>query len=56
MDDGYIKSGKIINLPDWWVCAGFVRSKIWDTLQGFKERTPIQILMLSILMIPIWKN
>jgi uncharacterized protein len=32
---------KSLNLPDWWVCAGFVRSKIWDTLHGFKERTPI---------------
>jgi hypothetical protein len=32
---------KSLNLPDWWICAGFVRSKIWDTLHGFKERTPI---------------
>jgi uncharacterized protein len=32
---------KSLNLPDWWVCAGFIRSKIWDTLHGFKERTPI---------------
>ncbi|MWC28591.1 nucleotidyltransferase family protein [Paenibacillus sp. MMS18-CY102] len=30
-----------LNLPDWWVCAGFVRSKIWDTLHGFNERTPM---------------
>ncbi len=32
---------KSLNLPDWWVCAGFVRSKIWDVLHGFEERTPI---------------
>ncbi|MDP5277128.1 nucleotidyltransferase family protein [Chengkuizengella axinellae] len=32
---------KLLNLPDWWVCAGFVRSKIWDTLHDFKERTEI---------------
>lgn len=32
---------KSLNLPDWWVCAGFVRSKIWDTLHGYSERTPI---------------
>jgi uncharacterized protein len=36
-----LRAVKSLNLPDWWVCAGFVRSKIWDTLHGFKERTPI---------------
>lgn len=30
-----------LNLPDWWICAGFVRSKIWDTLHGFEKRTNI---------------
>ncbi len=23
-----------LDLPDWWVCAGFVRSKIWDTMHN----------------------
>lgn len=32
---------KLLNLPDWWICAGFVRSKVWDTLHNFSERTPI---------------
>jgi uncharacterized protein len=36
-----LRAVKSLNLPDWWICAGFVRSKIWDTLHGFKERTPI---------------
>ena len=36
-----MKCAKSLNLPDWWICAGFVRSKIWDTLHHFKERTPI---------------
>jgi uncharacterized protein len=31
---------KSLNLPDWWVCAGFVRSKIWDVLHDFEEKTP----------------
>jgi len=31
-----------LNLPDWWVCAGFVRAKIWDTLHGYYERTPME--------------
>jgi hypothetical protein len=34
-----LRASKSLNLPDWWVCAGFVRSKIWDTLHGFNERT-----------------
>jgi uncharacterized protein len=36
-----LKTVKILNLPDWWICAGFVRSKIWDILHDFKERTTI---------------
>ncbi|MDN3018964.1 nucleotidyltransferase family protein [Paenibacillus sp. BSR1-1] len=36
-----LKFARSVNLPDWWVCAGFVRSKIWDTLHDFGERTPI---------------
>ena len=36
-----LRSVRILKLPDWWVCAGFVRSKIWDTLHDFSERTPI---------------
>nr|WP_240035102.1 nucleotidyltransferase family protein [Neobacillus notoginsengisoli] len=36
-----LKAAKTLNLPDWWICAGFVRSKIWDTLYGFIERTAI---------------
>ena len=36
-----LRSAQSLNLPDWWVCAGFVRSKIWDVLHEFKERTPL---------------
>lgn len=36
-----LKTAKMLDLPDWWVCAGFVRSKIWDTLHKFEERTPL---------------
>ena len=34
-----IHTAGTLDLPDWWICAGFVRSKIWDTLHGFEERT-----------------
>lgn len=36
-----MQDAKTLQLPDWWVCAGFVRSKIWDTLHGYTERTPL---------------
>ncbi len=36
-----LRSAQSLELPDWWVCAGFVRSKIWDMLHGFNERTPL---------------
>lgn len=36
---GILRAAKTLNLPDWWICAGFVRSKIWDHLHGFTERT-----------------
>lgn len=26
-----------MGLPNWCVCAGFVRSKVWDYLHGFKK-------------------
>lgn len=28
-------------LPDCWICAGFVRTKVWDCLHQFRERTPL---------------
>ncbi|ANU12137.1 hypothetical protein BBH88_03940 [Planococcus antarcticus DSM 14505] len=37
-----LKTVKVLNLPDGWICAGFVRSKIWDTLHGYGERTTLQ--------------
>jgi uncharacterized protein len=36
-----LRAAKSLDLPDWWICAGFVRSKIWDTLHGLSKRTPI---------------
>lgn len=36
-----LKAVKTLNLPDWWIGAGFVRSKVWDTLHGYTKRTPL---------------
>src|SRR5690349_6783164 len=34
-----LHTAKSLKLPDWWICAGFVRSKIWDTLHNYEVRT-----------------
>ncbi|MEH6945075.1 nucleotidyltransferase family protein [Bacillus sp. JJ722] len=36
-----LKAVRSLNLPDWWICAGFIRSKIWDVIHGFSMRTPL---------------
>ncbi|MFZ0371158.1 MAG: nucleotidyltransferase family protein [Halobacillus sp.] len=36
-----LKAVKTLNLPDWWICAGFVRSKIWDVIHNYNWRTPL---------------
>ena len=36
-----LSAARELRLPDWWICAGFVRSKVWDTLHGFSKRTPV---------------
>ncbi len=36
-----LHAAKSLNLPDWWICAGFVRSKIWDVLHDFQDQTPL---------------
>ena len=36
-----LRNAKALQLPDWWVCAGFARSKIWDVLHNFPVRTPL---------------
>lgn len=37
-----LRDARSLNLPDWWICAGFVRSKIWDVLHEFEQRTVTQ--------------
>lgn len=37
-----LSAAQRLELPDWWICAGFVRSKIWDSVHGFQKRTPMQ--------------
>jgi uncharacterized protein len=36
-----LKTASSLNLPDWWIGAGFVRSKVWDYQHGYRKRTPI---------------
>lgn len=34
-----LRTVKKLNLPDWWICAGFIRTKIWDALHEYRART-----------------
>lgn len=36
-----LRAAESLNLEDWWIGAGFVRSKVWDHLHGYKTRTPL---------------
>lgn len=36
-----LRAAESLRLPDWWIGAGFVRSKVWDHLHGYKKRTPL---------------
>jgi hypothetical protein len=36
-----LKTVEALSLPDWWIGAGFVRSKVWDFLHEYKKRTPV---------------
>lgn len=36
-----LRAAESLNLPDWWIGAGFVRGKVWDHLHGNKKRTPL---------------
>lgn len=38
---GILRAARSLGLPDWWVCAGFIRSKIWDVQHGYAQRTPL---------------
>ncbi|TQR34275.1 nucleotidyltransferase family protein [Lysinibacillus sphaericus] len=36
-----LKTVEKLQLPDSWVCAGFIRSKVWDYLHEKEYRTPL---------------
>ena len=38
---GVLKAVQTLDLPDWWIGAGFVRSKVWDVLHNYQARTPL---------------
>lgn len=29
-----LRAAESLNLPDWWIGAGFLRNKVWDTIEG----------------------
>jgi len=36
-----LKAAESLNLPDWWIGGGFIRSKVWDYLHDFETRTKL---------------
>jgi len=36
-----LRAAGSLNLPDWWIAAGFVRGKLWDLLSGKQVRTAL---------------
>lgn len=36
-----LSAAKSLDLHDWWIGAGFVRGKVWDTLHEHSSRTPL---------------
>lgn len=36
-----LAAAKTLELPDWWICAGFLRSKMWDEMHRYEYRTPL---------------
>jgi len=36
-----LRTVKTLDLPDWYIGAGFIRSKVWDTLHGYSQRTSL---------------
>ena len=35
-----LKAAELLNLPDWWIGAGFLRNKIWDYIEGNESILP----------------
>jgi hypothetical protein len=35
-----LRAAERLQLPDWWIGAGFVRNAVWDCLHG-RERSPV---------------
>jgi hypothetical protein len=36
-----LETVRALDLPDWWIGAGFVRNAVWDHLHGFSSPTPL---------------
>ncbi len=36
-----LRTVRALSLPDWCICAGFVRSRVWDIQHGYKYQTPL---------------
>lgn len=37
-----LRTARTLDLPDWWIGAGFVRNKVWDVLHEYTKPTPLK--------------
>lgn len=35
-----LEAAETLNIDDYWICAGFIRNKVWDFLHNHSNRTP----------------
>ena len=36
-----LRAARALDLPDWYIAAGFVRNAVWDHLHGYTSSTPL---------------
>lgn len=35
-----LETAETLDIDDYWICAGFIRNKVWDVLHNYSNRTP----------------
>ncbi|MBN8190599.1 nucleotidyltransferase family protein [Bacillus sp. NTK074B] len=51
-----IEAAKMLHLPDWWICAGFIRSKVWIHCMTIQITQTYRILMSYIKILSMRLN
>jgi len=38
-----LRAAEDLNLPDWWIGAGFLRNRVWDEIEGNESTKPTDV-------------